>query len=146
MTSTSPRGPLFTVRRVVMSLLLAAAVGGMIVAFTMHEEPEPVVYTNAAVRAVEPKPGEQATQRSTVFIELQPGYSLRTLRFDGGTQVGVKEMEVITGLNRFGYTPGEGKQIERLDAGRRCAEVEFADETTAGAPLQTFSWCFVVLH
>lgn len=138
--------PLFTRRRLVMSVLLAGAAAALIAAFTMHEEPRPVVYTNAAVRAVSPKPGEHATQRSTVFIELQPGYGLRTLRFDGGTQVGAQELDVITGLNRYSYTPAEGKQIERLDAGRTCAQVEFVDDTQAGAALQEFSWCFVVQH
>ena len=139
------RRPLFTTRRVVSSLLLAAAAGGVIAAFTMHEEPKPVVYTNAAVRAVSPKPGEGTTQDATVFIELRPGYALRTIKFgEGGEQIGVQDLDVITGLNRYSFTPGEGKQLERLAAGRTCAEVEFTETTTPDAPLQTFSWCFVV--
>ncbi|HVF76231.1 MAG TPA: hypothetical protein VM938_14430 [Acidimicrobiales bacterium] len=142
----TPKAPLFTLRRAVLSVLLAAAVGGMIVAFTMHEEPRPVVYTNSAVRAVAPEQGEHATQRSTVFIELQPGFVLRTMRFDAGEQIGAQDLDVITGLNRYSYTPGEGKQVKRLDAGRRCAIVEFADTTRVDAALQEFSWCFVVQH
>lgn len=137
---------LFTVRRVVISVLLAGAVGALITAFTMHEEPKVPIYTNAAVRAVSPAQSEHATQRSTVFIELQPSYSLRTLQFDHGDQIAVQDLDVITGLNRYAYTPGEGKQIARLEAGRRCATVEFSDATQADAPLQTFSWCFVVQH
>lgn len=144
MSPEPTRAPLFTVRRVVISLVLAAAVGGVIAAFSMHQDPAPVVYTNPFVRAVSPKPEEHATQRSTVFIELEPGYALRTLRFDQGTQVGVDEMDVISGLNRYGFTPGEGKQIARLQAGRTCAEVEFAELARPGDDLQVFSWCFVV--
>lgn len=127
-----------------MSLLLALAAGGIIAAFSMHEEPRPVVYTNSAVKAVSPKPGEGATQDSTVFIELQPGYALRTLRFDNGEQMAAEDLDVIVGLNRYSFTPGEGKQVERLDAGRTCAEVEFSETAQPGNPLQTFSWCFDV--
>lgn len=140
----TPKAPLFTPRRVVMSLLLALAAGGMIVAFTMHEEPRPVVYTNAAVKAVSPKPGEGATQDATVFIELQPGYALRTLRFDSGEQMAAEDLDVIVGLNRYSFTPGKGKQVQRLDAGHTCAEVEFNRTAVPDDPLQTFSWCFDV--
>ncbi len=138
------RPRLFTVRRLVMSVLLALAAGGMVVAFTMHEEPRPAVYTNAAVKAVSPKPGEGATQDATVFIELQPGYALRTLRFNSGEQIGAQDLDVIAGLNRYSFSPGGTKQVKRLDAGRTCAEVEFVDTRVAGESLQTFSWCFVV--
>jgi len=127
-----------------MSVLLALAAVGIVAAFSMHEEPRPVVYTNSAVKAVSPKPGEGTTQDATVFIELQPGFALRTLRFDNSEQIAAEDLDVIAGLNRYSFTPGEGKQIVRLDAGRTCAEVEFADTVAPTASLQTFSWCFDV--
>jgi hypothetical protein len=133
--------PAFTRRRVVVSVLLAAAAVGTVYAFTLHEEPEPLRFANPAVRTVYPKPGERVLRQTTVFVELAAGHDVRDIVIQG-TAVQRRDLEVIPGLNRFGYTPGEGKVIEELEPERTCPTVEFVDTSVADSPLQSFSWCF----
>ncbi|HEX2039991.1 MAG TPA: hypothetical protein VHF47_09715 [Acidimicrobiales bacterium] len=135
--------PFFTVRRAVISLLLAASVVGLVVAFTMHEETEPLRVTHAAVRVVSPANGEQSVPRqSTVFVELEGDYTLDALQLQGQA-VGGADVEHIPGLNRWSFSPGEGKSIERLPGGRTCAVAEF--HRTGGAPAsERYAWCFFV--
>lgn len=148
MTSPSPsagavpgRRPFFTVPRLVMSVLLAAALVAMVYAFTLHEETPPVRYTHTAIRTVYPAPGHLLNRQTTVFVELQPGYTVRALTIQGRS-IGGDDLEVITGLNRYSYTPGPGKLVEQFDEGRTCAVAEFSDSNAPGAPLQTYEWCF----
>lgn len=141
MTNGKARAPLFTVRRLVISLILAAAVGGTILAFSLAE-PEPETrLTNPAVRTVYPDPGDQLARQTTVFVELQPGYAARALIIQDKA-IGGDDLEVIQGLNRYSYTPGPGKLVEQFAPGRTCPTVEFVDTSTPNAPLQQFSWCF----
>lgn len=130
----------FSVRRIVISLLLAASVVGIVVAFTMHEEREPLRLTHEAVRVVSPEPGEQVLRQTTVFVELQPDYTLDALQIQGRA-VGGDDLEHIPGLNRWSFTPGDGKSIEEHDEGRNCATAEFHRSAAVDAP-DTFTWCF----
>ena len=132
---------MFTRRRIVVSVLLAMAAVGTVYAFTLHEETKPVRYTHAAVKVVSPSPGTQAPRQTTIFVELAVGYDVKDIVLQG-TAVQRDDLEVITGLNRFGYTPGEGKVIEKLQPERTCPTVEFVDMSKADAPLEKFSWCF----
>lgn len=135
MTAPEAR-PLFTRQRVVVSVLLAVAVVGVVYAFTLHEETEPVRYTHTAVRTAYPEPGDQLPRQTTVFVELQTGYDVKDIVIQG-VAVQRDDLEIITGLNRFGYTPGEGKVIEQFQAERTCPTVEFVDPA-----VPEFSWCF----
>ena len=135
----------FTPRRIVVSILLALAAGGVVLAFTLGEEPEEVRYTHPAVRTVYPAPGDGVARQTTVFVELATGYDIKALVIDG-TAIQRGDLEVITGLNRFAYTPGEGKVIETFPPGRTCPTAEFVNVTDAAAALQRFSWCFSYHH
>jgi hypothetical protein len=131
---------LLTARRVVVSLLLAAAVFGVVWAFTMHEETEPIRLTHVAVKVVSPAPGEQVPRQATVFVELKPGYTLNALQVQGRA-IGGDDLEHIAGLNRWSFTPGDGMSIEELDEGRNCAVAEF-HRNDASSKADTFTWCF----
>jgi DUF971 family protein len=130
-------------RRLVITLLLALSVGGIVWAFTMHEETEPVRITHAAVKVVSPEAGEQTVPRqSTVFIELEPDYALDALQLQGQA-VGGDDLQHLAGLNRWSFTPGEGKTIEKLPGGRTCAVAEFHRISGEGSA-DRYSWCFFV--
>lgn len=142
MTAPSPR-PLVTRRRVVVSVLLALAAVGIVYAFNLHEEPEPVRYTHAAIVAVMPKPGAEVPRQTEVFVELKPGYDVIDI-IVGDDAVQRDDLDVITGLNRFGFVPGEDEAIEKFESGRTCPTVEFVAVTEPKATPQRFSWCFSV--
>jgi hypothetical protein len=140
--STAPR-PLFTVQRLVISVLLAAALVTLVVAFTLHEEVEPVRLTHEAVTDVSPEPGDTLSLRQTeVVVQLKVGWVLDALQIQNRA-VGGDDLAHVTGLNRWSFTPGEGKSIERFDPGRTCALAEF-HATATPDDRQTFSWCFAL--
>ena len=140
--SSRPRRPFFSLQRLVISVLLAGAIVTLVVAFTLHEDTEPIRLTHEAVRTVSPKPGETVLRQTEVFAELETGYTLDALRIDGQA-VGGDDLEHIAGLNRWSFTPGEGKAITRFDPGRTCATAEFHADAAADNP-QTFTWCFAL--
>lgn len=138
----TPR-PLVTRRRLVVSVLLALAAVGIVYAFTLHEEPEPVRYTHGAVRTLYPADGDEVPQQTEVFVELQPGYDVKDFVIEGDA-VQRDDLDVTTGLNRFRYQPGEGKPIERFASGRTCVTVEFVALADPDGGLEKARWCFFV--
>lgn len=138
--STAPRRPFFSVQRLVISVLLAGALVTLVIAFTLHQDTEPIRLTHQGVRVVSPAPGERLPRQTEVYVELASGYTLDALQVEGQA-VGGDDLEQIVGLNRWSFTPGEGKSIERFHPGRACATAEFHAVATADDP-QTFTWCF----
>ena len=128
-----------TPRRVVISLLLALSFVGVVAAFSMHRETPPPVVTDAAVATLYPKPGALVQRQTTIFYELDPAYD-GTLSVDGHPIPDDQLDRLNVGRNRIAFTPGEGKELTRLRAGRVCAVATFhrLGETAE----RTVPWCF----
>ena len=133
---------LFTVRRVVSSLLLSVAFVGMIAAFMMHDDSPNPRLRPRAVRAVSPDPGSLQLRQIEIFAELDPLY--RATLSVNGTEIPNDQLDVIEGLNRYSFTPSEGKEIDELPPGRTCAVVTFDQAANPGADPGSFRWCFNV--
>lgn len=133
---------IFSVRRVVSSVLLAVAFGGLIVAFTMHDDKPNPRLRPRAVRTVSPEPDSLQLRQTEIYVELDPTYT-GTLAVNG-TPIPDDQLDVIEGLNRYSYTPGEGKEIDELAPGRTCAAVTFDLAVTPGGDPGTYRWCFNV--
>lgn len=142
MAARPARPPLFTLSRVVMSVLLAVAFAGMYVAFTLHDDSPNPRLRPQAVRTVSPEPDSLQLRQTEIFAELDPAFT-GTLAVNDVT-IPDDQLEVIEGLNRYSYTPGEGNEIEQLPAGRTCATITFQRLGDAGALPSTFRWCFDV--
>ncbi len=133
---------IFTFRRVVSSVLLAVAFGGLAVAFIMHDdEPNPLLRP-AAVGKVSPEPGSLQLRQTEIFVELDPTYT-GTLRING-TVIPDDQLDVIRGFNRYSFTPAAGKEIDELPPGRTCAVVTFDKVVNPGTDPGSFRWCFNV--
>ncbi|MGI8686191.1 MAG: hypothetical protein ACR2MO_14075 [Acidimicrobiales bacterium] len=133
---------LFTFRRVVSSVLLAVAFGGLVVAFIMHDDTPNERLRPAALRAVSPEPASLQLRQTEIFVELDPAYTA-TLAVNG-TVIPDDQLDVIEGLNRYSFTPGEGKEIDELPPGRSCAVVRFDQAVNPGTDPGSFRWCFNV--
>ncbi len=136
------RRPLVTLRRVVVSVLLAVATVGMYVVSTMHDDSPTAGARSQTVKSVSPRPGSIQPRQTEVSVELDTSYS-GSLSING-TTIPDDQLAVIRGLNRISYTPREGREIERLPAGLNCAVVRF--QPLPGAPGQpgSYRWCFSV--
>lgn len=141
MTATVRGRRLFTVRRVVVSLLLALSAVGFVVAFTMHHETAPPVISDGAVVTLYPKPGALVQRQTTVFYELDPSYQ-GTLSIDGHAIPDDQIERIAVGRTRIGYTPGPGKELARLPPGRVCAIASFWPLGQSPATARSVPWCF----
>ena len=132
---------LLTVRRLVVSLLLALSVAALYVAFTMHEE-TPVEFRPRAVHVVYPSPGSLEVRQTTIFYELGSEYD-GTLRV-GGVEIPMDQLDVIEGLNRISFTPGDGKEIEALEPGLQRATAVYWPRSEGRRAALTYTWRFNV--
>ena len=141
-TATAQGSRLFTARRVVSSVLLSLAVAGLYVAFSLHDDSPNPRLRPQAVRTVSPEPGTFQLRQTEIFVELQP--SFRGTLAVNGTPIPDDQLEVIEGLNRISFTPGERQEIKTLPPGRTCAVVSFESVTDPVGEPGTFRWCFNV--
>ena len=138
--AAAPR--LFTPRRLVSSVLLAVAFVGLYMAFILHDDSPNPKLRPQAVRTVSPDPGTLQLRQTEIFAELQPAY--RGTLSVNGTVIPDDQLDVIDGLNRISFTPGEGRELEELPPGRTCAEVSFEQITDPDVEPGRYRWCFNV--
>ena len=129
-----------------MGLALVVAAFTLYLAFDRGRTDEPVVRQGAVVR-VFPQPDAVALRQDAIGVELAFGYRA-SLQIDG-RPIPDDQLDTVEGINRVSFTPGEGKEIEQLEAGRHCATVRYfaATSATPGAgedDAQPFTWCFRV--
>ena len=141
---THAMGPrrLLSVRRVVISILLALSAAGLYVAFTLHEETPATPFRPSVVTVVSPEPGSLEVRQTEIFYELASEYD-GTLRV-GGVEIPEDEIDVIEGLNRISFTPGEGKEIEALEPGAQNATAIFWPRAEGRRAALTYTWRFNV--
>jgi hypothetical protein len=131
-----------TVRRVVISLLLAGSVAGLFYAFTRPTDKQQPAIRDVAVRHVEPAPGDLVLRQTEIAVDLAAGYT-GVLSIDGN-RLPEDQVDHIAGLNRISFTPGEGKDLSKLSPGRHCAKVELWQTTIENALHRPYTWCFEV--
>ncbi|HEX4979530.1 MAG TPA: hypothetical protein VFV35_05650 [Acidimicrobiales bacterium] len=140
-------------RALVAGLLLGA---GLLLyfAFDTGREEEPAVRRGAILR-VFPQPSTVALRQDAIGADLAFGYSA-VLSIDD-VRIPEDQVDVVAGINRWSFTPGEGKEIEELAEGRHCASIEYLTPTLTSSTLvppgtatstalperpRVYSWCF----
>jgi hypothetical protein len=129
-------------RLVVGGLVVAAAIA-CVVGFlaTDADQPEQVSQSEIVERFV-PKPNDEVVRQFELGVDLAPGYD-GTLTVNG-VAIPVEEQRRVPEQNEVYYTPGDGKAVERLNAGPNCvAATVWKSADGPGTPNdQTFTWCF----
>lgn len=140
-----PPQPLFSLRRLVIVLLLALAVGALVVAAQSAGDTGDGGDLDAAILTYTPDPGGRVLRQSQVGVELEPGYDGR-LTING---VSIPEEQMVGAIvpgseawerltpeqQRLGprpnnkslvmFQPGEGKAITEYDTGAVDVSVRF---------------------
>ena len=132
-----------TVRKVVISIVLAAALVGFGYAFASGRDPKQPAKIDPAVERVEPEPGTLALRQSRIGVDLIPGYTAQ-LSIDG-QNIPDDQVEKVVGLDQYWFTPGPGTETGQLSPGRHCAAVVLTKLATAGLPPEVGkpkAWCF----
>lgn len=121
--------------------VLSAVVGG-------DDDQDISISGNQAIEAIFPPRGAEVLQQQTVGIDLAPPYRLTSMRifpndrFTDGVEV-ISEVDEVSGLNQWTFSPAEGKLIEALSPDTNCV---FATYVEIARPEEsiTIDWCFQV--
>jgi hypothetical protein len=129
-------------RRFVLGVILVASGVALYVAFALHEDSADLPLRPAAIRVVSPEPGTLEVRQTTVFYELDSRYA-GTLRVDS-VVIPDDQIDVIQGLNRVSFTPGEDKEFEEFSPGAHNATAVFWPVGEGPESAQRYTWRFNV--
>src|SRR5206468_9511476 len=99
-----------------------------------------VTYTDSAVEGTFPKPGDLDLRQSRIGIDLMAGYTTQ-LSVDQ-TPIPDDQVEKVTGLDQYFFTPGPGTETGALAPGRHCATALIRRVGEAPDTGRKFAWCF----
>ena len=119
-----------------MTLIAAAAVGGIVFAFsgpTQDDGPN----TPPAVESVFPLPGNLELRQVTIVADLATGY----MAIDG-SEVPEDDIQIVAALNRVSLKPGPGSDFESLEPGSHCATIFYRQIGQPRANSTSYRWCF----
>ncbi len=133
-----------TIRRVFVVGVLAVAGFAMYLAMTRGRDEQPTVVGTRAVTRVFPAAGTVAVRQDAIGADLAYGYKGELAIDDHPIPLDqLSQVAAGAGL-RVSFTPGDGKELERLDAGRHCATVSYTSTDPSRPPdASTYTWCFV---
>ena len=126
-------------RRLIMTLIAAVAVGGIVFAFsgpTQDDGPQ----LPSGVESVFPVGGNLELRQVTVVADLAPGYT-GYLAIDGN-EVPEDDIRFEPALNTVTLRPQPGSDFERLDEGNHCATVFYRQIGQPRTNSAAFRWCF----
>ena len=122
----------------VAAALLALTVG---IAVTDTSDPDDTTQSEIVERLI-PRANDEVLRQAELGIDLAAGYD-GTLTVNG-VSIPVEDQRRVPAQNQVFFTPGEGKAVERLAAGRNCvsATVWKAADGPGTANDRTVDWCF----
>jgi hypothetical protein len=122
---------------VVITVLMAVAVVGVVVAFSGSRRPQ--APSTSAVQQVMPPPGDLDLRQVTVGVKLAAGYTGDL--FVDGMRVPDDELHREPALYEIRLQPRPGGQFN-LGPGRHCASVRYWPLATPDDKRDAAPWCF----
>lgn len=156
--SEKGRTPSPTLRQVVTTVIVAAALAGFVWAFTLGDTSPTVRTSVSAVERFLPAENSSLELRQTqVGVDLAPGW-IGALQIDDTPipddqlncfaieSCAAKASGGVDPQNIFFFVPGEGKVIDELGPGPHCATAMLTpvEGTTTNTGPQSVKWCFKV--
>jgi len=138
---------LITVRRVIISVILAAATAALVFGFSLSRSPTKApLYNDPAIAELTPKPGDLVLRQDRVGVTLRPYFTLAQESSPGllinQTGIPQDQLEYIPGLNQYFFTPGARKEVPHLPVGRVCVGLHIKPIGAPDSQSHSFSWCF----
>ncbi len=150
--------PIITLRQVVTTVIVVAALAGFVWAFTLGDTSSQVRSSTSAVERFFPDDNSVIELRQTqIGLDLAPGW-IATLTIDG-TPIPDDQINCLTiedcesrppaGIdpqNVFFFVPAQGKVIEEMAPGRHCALAALTPVAGSdpGNTAKSVEWCFNV--
>ena len=124
-----------------MSLIVAAAVAGLVFVFTAPDQDAGTAKPEA-VESVFPQPGDRDLRQTTIFADLAPGYT-GYLLIDG-VEVAQDDIRFVDALNTVTLEPTEDSDYRQLASGRHCVTVVYRLIGQPRSQSSSYRWCFSV--
>lgn len=133
-----------TVRaRIVISVLLALAVGGIVLSFSLvREDKSTPTVRDTAITSFEPPVGAHVLRQGLIAYELDPAYT--GILYVDGMEIPSEELEATALTNQLGYVPTKDKVTGVLKPGKHTATAEFWLRSKTRDSSRSFSWSFFV--
>ncbi len=124
-----------------MALIVAAAVGGLVFAFTApdpkNDEPKP-----EAIEMVFPQPGDRDLRQTTIVADLAPGYTGYLLM--DGVEVPQDDIQFVDAINTVTLKPTEVSDYRTLSSGTHCVTVVYRRIGEPRDQSISYRWCFSI--
>ena len=127
------------VRRMIITLIAAAAVGGIVFAFS-GPSGEKGAEKPAAIQSVFPVPGNLELRQVAISADLAPGYT-GYLAIDGN-EVPDDDIQFVPALNTVTLKPGPDSDFATFEPGSHCATVFYRRIGQPRANSSSYRWCF----
>ncbi len=126
-------------RRIVMTLILAVAVGGFVFVFS---EPKQQLTPDRPpeVEAVYPDGGNLDLRQATIVADLAPGYTGYLLL--DGVEVPRDDVQFVDALNTLTLRPQPGSDYEVLRPGPHCVTAVYRRIGEPESESSNYRWCF----
>jgi hypothetical protein len=131
---------MITVRRIVISIILAFAIALLAFGFNGARDNTAPKFTDVAVEGTYPNEGDLDLRQARIGIDVKSGYTAE-LQVDQ-TPIPDDQVEKVVGLDQYFYTPGPGTETGALAPGRHCATATIRQIGDPNDPGRKFSWCF----
>lgn len=135
--------------RLLVAGMVVAAMGALFAGVrateTGSDDPVTVSGRPDVVEHLIPRAGAEVIRQAELGIDLAPGYEGALVL--NGIEIPPEELRLVPAQNQVFFTPGEGKVVERLNAGPNCAEavVWKSSRGRGTANDESFRWCFKAL-
>ena len=126
-------------RRIIMTLIAAVAVGGLVFAFSGPSGTDDSKLP-PAIEAVFPLSGNLELRQTAIVADLAPGYT-GYLAIDG-REVPEDDVQFVDALNTLTLKPGPGSDFSALEEGSHCATVFYRQIGQPRTNSQLYRWCF----
>lgn len=129
-----------TRQRLVITLVLTAAVGLAIVAYLVADTDSEDAPAGTAIEALVPAQGAEILAQDRVGVDLAPGYTAAL--WVNGTPIPDDQLTIVDALNLVQFQPGPGKEFESWPGGPNCVEARYWLIADGPGDPRSFTWCF----
>ena len=134
-------------RRALFSLIVVACGGGLFYACSIIDtgQPDgPAVTGDEAVERRIPPPNSEILRQEAVGVDLRTGWT-GVLQLNG-VEIPLDQVDDanLASTGELLFTVGEGKAVERFDAGENCLTVVYWRVEDSRADSRSTTWCFNV--
>jgi hypothetical protein len=134
-------------RRIFITIVVLAALGGMVIAVqhTRRGDEPPISVSgtqNSVVEQVAPEPDSSVLSQAQIEIDLTTDYDAHLIL--NGTRIPDEQLLKRPELAQVFFSPGPGKAVDKLPAGRNCVEAVIFRRDGTNEEVNPERWCFNV--